>query len=319
MDRWARDFDNWGVCDTLCFCLFDRTPHAWRKVSSWSRRRDELREAGRLRPPGEPRPPRQADRRPPVPRDLAAHRAGSTDERNFVKKGVSGHSDPWAAGALHSTPLRSPWPAAWPARTTPRPGGSGGYAPRSDQPKAPHPDRAQGRAPPGRIDHPFRRPPPASSPSRLPPLRPSAFTPPPPLRPFRLFRPSVLPPFPLQPSSARPGGHGRDEDRRRSPVARNAPRARPARAGIAPDALGSGSPPAAVARLADAIESDGGSVLATYRDPLGGNWQIFAGLPIDLSRAHALPARPLRTRTSPSSARRSPARPLPRPDDRGAR
>jgi 3-methyladenine DNA glycosylase AlkD len=32
MDRWCRDFDNWGVCDTLCFHLFDRTPHAWAKV-----------------------------------------------------------------------------------------------------------------------------------------------------------------------------------------------------------------------------------------------------------------------------------------------
>ena len=40
MDRWARDFDNWGICDTLCFVLFDRTPHAWRKVDQWSRRRD---------------------------------------------------------------------------------------------------------------------------------------------------------------------------------------------------------------------------------------------------------------------------------------
>jgi 3-methyladenine DNA glycosylase AlkD len=42
MDRWAGDFDNWGVCDTLCFCLFDRTPHAWRKVERWSGRRDEF-------------------------------------------------------------------------------------------------------------------------------------------------------------------------------------------------------------------------------------------------------------------------------------
>jgi ParB family chromosome partitioning protein len=58
--------------------------------------------------------------------------------------------------------------------------------------------------------------------------------------------------------------------------------AAPGSRGLAPDALGSGSPPAAVARLAEAIESDGGSVLATYREPLGGNWQIFAGLPIDL-------------------------------------
>jgi ParB family chromosome partitioning protein len=65
---------------------------------------------------------------------------------------------------------------------------------------------------------------------------------------------------------------------RRKKRPQGAPRSR----GVAPDALASGSPPAAVARLADAIESDGGTVLATYRDPLGGNWQIFAGLPIDL-------------------------------------
>ena len=46
--------------------------------------------------------------------------------------------------------------------------------------------------------------------------------------------------------------------------------------------MGSGSPPAGIIRLADAIEADGGSVLATYRDPLGGHWQIFAGLPVDI-------------------------------------
>lgn len=42
MDRWCRDFDNWAICDTVCFALFDRTPHAWRKVAPWSRRRDEF-------------------------------------------------------------------------------------------------------------------------------------------------------------------------------------------------------------------------------------------------------------------------------------
>jgi 3-methyladenine DNA glycosylase AlkD len=36
MDRWCRDFDNWAICDTLCFNLFDRTPHAWAKVEQWS-------------------------------------------------------------------------------------------------------------------------------------------------------------------------------------------------------------------------------------------------------------------------------------------
>ncbi len=42
MDRWARDFDSWAVCDTLCFALFDRTPHAWKKVEQWSGKRDEF-------------------------------------------------------------------------------------------------------------------------------------------------------------------------------------------------------------------------------------------------------------------------------------
>ena len=41
MDAWCRDFDNWGICDTVCFVLFDRTPHAWKKVDAWSRRQDE--------------------------------------------------------------------------------------------------------------------------------------------------------------------------------------------------------------------------------------------------------------------------------------
>lgn len=36
MDEWCRAFDNWGICDTACFTLFDRTPHAWTKVKSWS-------------------------------------------------------------------------------------------------------------------------------------------------------------------------------------------------------------------------------------------------------------------------------------------
>lgn len=42
MDRWARDFDNWAVCDHACFHLFDRTPHAWGRVSAWAGRREEF-------------------------------------------------------------------------------------------------------------------------------------------------------------------------------------------------------------------------------------------------------------------------------------
>lgn len=42
MDAWCKDFDNWGICDTVCFNLFDRTPHAWKKVAQWSRKTGEF-------------------------------------------------------------------------------------------------------------------------------------------------------------------------------------------------------------------------------------------------------------------------------------
>jgi ParB family chromosome partitioning protein len=58
-----------------------------------------------------------------------------------------------------------------------------------------------------------------------------------------------------------------------------------------------GSAPANVQKLAEQVEADGGSVIGMYRDPLGGNWQLLAGLPIgkveptpfqrDVSEAHA--------------------------------
>ena len=45
--------------------------------------------------------------------------------------------------------------------------------------------------------------------------------------------------------------------------------------------LTSQTPPVSVTTLARTIEEDGGSVLGTYRDPLGGHWQLLAGLPLD--------------------------------------
>lgn len=95
MDRWARDFDNWGVCDTLCFALFDRTPHAWRKVEQWSRRRDEFvkRAAFALLASLALHDKQSPDA--PFRRSLALIERAAGDERNFVKKGVS-----WALRAV---------------------------------------------------------------------------------------------------------------------------------------------------------------------------------------------------------------------------
>ncbi len=35
MQRWCEEFDSWAIVDTVCFRLFDRTPHAWAMVDHW--------------------------------------------------------------------------------------------------------------------------------------------------------------------------------------------------------------------------------------------------------------------------------------------
>jgi 3-methyladenine DNA glycosylase AlkD len=89
MDRWCRDFDNWGICDTVCFHLFDRTPHAWAKVFEWSGERGEFTKraafallaslAGHDKKAGDSR----------FVESLPLIERAAEDERNFVKKGVS--------------------------------------------------------------------------------------------------------------------------------------------------------------------------------------------------------------------------------------
>ncbi len=34
MDQWAQQFDNWAICDTACFHLFDKTPTLGKKYRS---------------------------------------------------------------------------------------------------------------------------------------------------------------------------------------------------------------------------------------------------------------------------------------------
>jgi 3-methyladenine DNA glycosylase AlkD len=46
MDNWCGDFDNWAICDTVCFNLFDRAPDAWTKVASWGERPEEFVKRG---------------------------------------------------------------------------------------------------------------------------------------------------------------------------------------------------------------------------------------------------------------------------------
>jgi len=89
MDRWSRDFDNWAICDTICFHLFDHTPHAWAKVSAWAVRREEFvkRAAFALLASLSIHDKRAADAA--YVRGLKLIERAASDDRNFVKKAVN--------------------------------------------------------------------------------------------------------------------------------------------------------------------------------------------------------------------------------------
>jgi 3-methyladenine DNA glycosylase AlkD len=89
MDRWCKAFDNWGICDTMCFNLFDRTPHAWAKVTHWSSSNDEFvkRTAFALLWSLSVHDKRTGDE--PFIQGLALIERAASDERNFVKKSAN--------------------------------------------------------------------------------------------------------------------------------------------------------------------------------------------------------------------------------------
>jgi 3-methyladenine DNA glycosylase AlkD len=95
MNAWAKGFENWADCDTVCFHLWDRTPFAWEKARQWATSPHELVKRGVFA----------------LMAALALHdktapdkyflpflpliEKGAQDPRNFVKKGVS-----WALRAI---------------------------------------------------------------------------------------------------------------------------------------------------------------------------------------------------------------------------
>ena len=89
MDRWCRDFDNWGICDTVCFALFDRSAQAWDMIGKWAARHDEFQKRAAFALLwGLTVHDKLADDAAFV-RGLAIIERAATDERHFVKKGVN--------------------------------------------------------------------------------------------------------------------------------------------------------------------------------------------------------------------------------------
>ena len=89
MDAWCEDFDNWAICDTACFKLFDTVPFAFDAIRRWTVRPEEfVRRAGFsllacVTPADDLAAEKEFARFLPVIAEYA------TDARNFVKKAVN--------------------------------------------------------------------------------------------------------------------------------------------------------------------------------------------------------------------------------------
>ncbi len=95
MERWAKDFDNWAICDTACFKLFDRSPHAWGKVAEWCERRAEFEKRAGFALLASLALHDKTSGDGPFIAGLRLVERGAVDDRNFVKKAAN-----WALRAI---------------------------------------------------------------------------------------------------------------------------------------------------------------------------------------------------------------------------
>jgi 3-methyladenine DNA glycosylase AlkD len=89
MERWVKTFDNWAECDTLCFFLFDRVPHAWDKIRKWSAQKPEFVKRSAFALMASIAGHDKAAGDAPFLEGLALIERAASDDRNFVKKAVS--------------------------------------------------------------------------------------------------------------------------------------------------------------------------------------------------------------------------------------
>lgn len=89
MDRWSREFENWGDCDTVCLHLFDKSPLAWRKVPVWCGRKAEFQRRAGFALLASLALHDKASSDAPFRKSFSLIRKAATDDRNFVKKAVN--------------------------------------------------------------------------------------------------------------------------------------------------------------------------------------------------------------------------------------
>ncbi len=89
MEKWAKDFDSWAVCDACCGVLFVRTSHALKTAFRWCRSDKEyVKRAGFVLMAEAAIHLKSLGDREFLPM-LKEIRGGALDERNFVRKAVN--------------------------------------------------------------------------------------------------------------------------------------------------------------------------------------------------------------------------------------
>ena len=89
MDAQARDFDNWAICDTLCFALWVRSPHAFKKIRQWSSHKAEYVKRASFALLASMALKHKTSTDADYLRCLPLIAKAASDERNFVKKAVN--------------------------------------------------------------------------------------------------------------------------------------------------------------------------------------------------------------------------------------
>jgi 3-methyladenine DNA glycosylase AlkD len=126
MNRRRGDLDNWAICDTVCFHLFDRTPHTLGRVRAWSRLKGECDRRAAFALLASLAAPDRALEDTELADCLPLIERTPDDDRNFVKQGL-GRRCAWSAAPVAaSTRPRSPSRGASRNPTARRPAGSDG-------------------------------------------------------------------------------------------------------------------------------------------------------------------------------------------------
>jgi 3-methyladenine DNA glycosylase AlkD len=103
MDKWCRESDNWGICDTAAWHVYEHSPHAWAKIAKWSKQPGEFQKRSALALLATIALHDKTSGDTQFAAALPMVERAAYDERNFVFKGAN-----WALRAigLRSAALR---------------------------------------------------------------------------------------------------------------------------------------------------------------------------------------------------------------------